>query len=177
MAGVEIVLADENQPETMDGGKIHRLVKVPFLDRAVSKKGHGDFAVFPQFAGERRAYRVRNTGGHDWRGPHDPVLQIDQVHRPAAPSRAPGPLTKAFRDHRTQRASFGQIMPVRSVRSEEVITLLQTGNHSGSYGFLSQIQVHRTANLTRLGEVCYRLFRPPNADHAPVQAQEEVRRQ
>ncbi len=166
--GELVVLADEQNRQLPDGGHIQAFVERAVVDRAVTKKCHGNATRFHQLRTVAAAARLQNTWTDDAAGPHHADLRREQVHRAAASPRASGCATEQFSHQFSWRHPLGQRMPMPTMRAEDRIVVCEMRTNSRRNSFLANIGVARAEDQPALMAAREFLFRLSDDLHRPI---------
>ena len=98
-SGPEIVLADKDDGQPLEGGEVEALVPRPLFDGAVAEDGDGDLGPSQDAVGESAAHGMGHPASHDGRGAHDPGVNVDQVHGATPASATAGGAAEQLIDH------------------------------------------------------------------------------
>ena len=174
VAGVEVVLADEDHGEAVEGGEVEGFVKVTLLRCAVAEEGDGHPPVAPQLRGERRADGERDRGGDERHRAEEANLRRDQMHRAATAPGAPGRFAIQLGHHRGEVAALGQVVPMRAMATPDVVVPAERGADAGGDRFLADVEMARRLDLARLYQVRHALFESPDLAHAAIRLEQQL---
>src|SRR4030095_8345939 len=93
------------------------------------------------------------------------VRLVKKMHRSAEPARAAGFFTKKLRHACIGARAPGQGMTVIAVRSDDVIIGTHRSNRSGHDGFLTNVEMTKSANLLRLILLTGAFLEAPDQQH------------
>ncbi len=130
--GKAVVLAHEDDGELPERRQIHRLAPVPGLNRAIAEEDGRDIVTAARPRRERRAEREREVPADDAGRTHEPVRDVDEMHRPAEAATEPVIAPHQLGHHPVERCALGDRVTVGTVTAVHRVAVAQlTANAAG----------------------------------------------
>src|SRR6185437_12218081 len=165
--GEAVVLADEDRRQPPEGGDVHRLDEDPALDGAVAEEDDRDRIRHGEPCGERRAEREWNVAADHAGRAEEPVLAVDQMHRPAEPSAEAGVAAHQLRHHRPHWRALRQRVSVGAVPGVDDVVVAELRADPDGYRLLPGGEVDEAVHLVRARELADPLLEGADPPHLP----------
>ncbi len=110
-----VVLAHHDQRQLPKRREVDGLVEVPCLDSPVAEEHDRHCVVSSKPRCERTPERDRDVAAHHAGGPHEPVLDIDEMHRATEPTAEPAVASHELRHRAFERGAFRDRVAMRAV--------------------------------------------------------------
>ena len=165
-----IVFTDEQHRQFPNARQVEALVKGAVVDRAITKKRHGNPIALQQFETVARAGRLQNARADDAAGAHHSNFGREQMHAAAPAPRTPRGPAIQLREELLRFQSLGQRVAVAAMRAENHVGFAQFGTDARGNRLLADIGMASPMNqpaLMRFGEP---LFTEPDQKHLPVKS-------
>ena len=147
-AHAELVVGDhEHDRQLPQGGEVERLAERPLVRRAVTEDADRDL-VEPLVVGrERHPGGQRQVAADDPVAAHEAVLEVEHVHRPAAPLRDALLAPEQLGHDAIGVRPAGQRVPVRAVGRDQVVVVAHRPAGADDRRLLADRQVQEAADL------------------------------
>ena len=144
---------------------------MPGLDRAVAEEHDRDRIVPSQPRGERAPERDRDVAADDAGRAHEPVLDVDEVHRAAEPTAEPAVAPHQLGHRALERRALRDRVAVRAVARVDGVAVAQLRAHCGGDALLPDAEVDQPVDLVGAREPPDPLLEQADPPHRREQAQ------
>ena len=159
-----VVLADEDDRQLPDRGKVQRLVERPDIGGAVAEEADGDVVVTLVLRAPRGAAGDRQMGADDGVGAHDAVLGRGQMHRAALAAHEAVVALHQLAEHLLDRDAAGERVGVAPIGAEAEVARPHGHGKAGRDRFLSERQVAGALHQVLQEQVIGALLRLPDGE-------------
>ena len=162
----ELVVGDhEDDRQLPQRGEVERLAERPLVGRAVAEHAHGDL-VEPLVVGrERHPGGQRQVAADDPVAAHEALLEVEHVHRAAAPVRDAVLAAEQLGHHAVGVGAAGQRVAVRAVRRDQVVLVAHRAHRADDRRLLADREVQEAADLGLRVHLAGALLEAPDQHH------------
>jgi hypothetical protein len=147
---VEVVLDQEDDRELPERGQIHRLAEVPRVGGAVAEHADRDRVLALVVGGERQADRERDVATDHSVAAHEAALEVEHVHRAAAPAAASVHPPEELGHHGIRIGASRDRVAVGAVGADQVVLVAHHRGRPDDRRLLADPQVQEAAGLRPL---------------------------
>jgi hypothetical protein len=166
---VEVVLAYVYDREVEHLRPVQALVEVPLVRGAVAEERHRHPAL--PLRRDGRARRGGDAAAHDAEAAHEPMLEVDHVHRPGAPAADPGGATQHLGRQRLGIGSLCERVAVAAVGPGRVVVRLERRADADRDGLLTRGQMRRAVDVALQEQALNLLLEATDEAHPAVALQ------
>ena len=147
-AHAELVVGDhEDHRQLPQRGEVERLAEGALVGRAVAEHAQGDLVGALVVAGERHPGGQRQVAADDAVAAHEAVLEVEHVHRPAAPVRDAVLAAEQLGHHAVGVRAARERVAVGAVGGDQVVLVAQRPHGADDRRLLADREVQEAADL------------------------------